>query len=76
MGRGGADCRGVPRFGRGADSRARPDQGAKEAARAARVRSAVGVLAAQVRRRMNNELNFPPNSERLVLGWIDADFCK
>ena len=25
---------------------------------------------------MNNELNFPPNFERLVLGCIDADFCK
>ena len=30
----------------------------------------------RVRRRMNNELNFPPNFERLVLGCIDADFCK
>ena len=29
-----------------------------------------------VRRRMNNELNFPPNFERLVLGCIDADVCK
>ena len=32
-----------------------------------------------LRRRMNNELNFPgifpPNFERLVLGCIDADFC-
>ena len=25
---------------------------------------------------MNNEMNFPPNFERLVLGCIDADFCK
>ena len=25
---------------------------------------------------MNNELNFPPNFERLVLGCIDADFGK
>ena len=25
---------------------------------------------------MNNELNFPANFERLVLGCIDADFCK
>ena len=25
---------------------------------------------------MNNELNFSPNFERLVLGCIDADFCK
>ena len=24
---------------------------------------------------MNNELNFPPNFERLVLGCIDADFA-
>ena len=29
-----------------------------------------------LRRRMNDELNFPPNFERLVLGCIDADFCK
>ena len=29
----------------------------------------------EVRRRMNNELDFPPNFERLVLGCIDADFC-
>ena len=32
--------------------------------------------SAGLRRRMNNELNFPPNFERLVLGCIDADFCK
>ncbi len=25
---------------------------------------------------MNNELKFPPNFERLVLGCIDAEFCK
>ena len=25
---------------------------------------------------MNNELNFPPNFEGLILGCIDADFCK
>ena len=30
----------------------------------------------RVRRRMNNELNFPPNFKRLVPGCIDADFCK
>ena len=29
-----------------------------------------------LRRRMNIELNFPPNFEGLVLGCIDADFCK
>ena len=34
------------------------------------------VLVSRVRRRMNNELDFPPNFERLVLGCIDADFCK
>ena len=28
------------------------------------------------RRQMKNELNFPPNFEGLVLGCIDADFCK
>ena len=32
--------------------------------------------AVDLRRRMNNELNFPPNLGRLVLGCIDADFCK
>ena len=32
--------------------------------------------ALSLRRRMNIELNFPPNFERLVLGCIDADFCK
>ena len=32
--------------------------------------------AVVARRRMNNELNFPPNFERLVLGCINADFCK
>ena len=31
---------------------------------------------AQLRRRMNNELNFPPKFEGLVLGCIDAYFCK
>ena len=31
---------------------------------------------AVLRRRMNNELNFSPNFEGLVLGCIDADFCK
>ncbi len=25
---------------------------------------------------MNNELNFPQNFERLVVGCIDADFCN
>ena len=29
-----------------------------------------------VRRQMNNELNFSLNSEGLVLGCIDAEFCK
>jgi hypothetical protein len=31
---------------------------------------------AGLRRRMNNELNFPPNFERLVLGCIDAIFAS
>ena len=30
----------------------------------------------RIRRRMINELNFPPNFEGLVLGCTDADFCK
>ena len=31
---------------------------------------------AWLRRQMKNELKFPPNFEGLVLGCIDADFCK
>ena len=34
------------------------------------------VVGSAVRRQMNNELKFPPNFEGLVLGCIDADFCK
>ena len=34
------------------------------------------VVVERVRREMNIELNHPPNLERLVLGCIDADFCK
>ena len=30
----------------------------------------------RLRRQMKNELNFHPNFEGLVLGCIDADFCK
>ena len=32
--------------------------------------------AAELRSEVNSELNFPPNFEGLVLGCIDADFCK
>ena len=32
--------------------------------------------AAPLRSEVNSELNFPPNFEGLVLGCIDADFCK
>ena len=38
--------------------------------------SSAASAAARLRRRMNHELNFPPNFERLVLGCINADFCK
>ena len=31
---------------------------------------------ARLRSEVNSELNFPPNFEGLVLGCIDADFCK
>ena len=31
---------------------------------------------AALRSEVNSELNFPPNFEGLVLGRIDADFCK
>ena len=34
------------------------------------------VLVDDLRRRMNIELNFPPNFEGLVLGCIDADVCE
>ena len=36
----------------------------------------LSAIMSLVRRQMNNELNFPPNFEGLVLGCIDADFCK
>ena len=39
----------------------------------------LGLRAGQRRRlrsEVNSELNFPPNFEGLVLGCIDADFCK
>ena len=48
----------------------------------ARVPSAEAAVAVradgtlQVRSEVNSELNFPPNFEGLVLGCIDADFCK
>ena len=42
----------------------------------ARRREKMQSVASRVRRRTNHELNFPPNFERLVLGCIDADFCK
>ena len=34
------------------------------------------VPAADLRSEVNSELNFSPNFEGLVLGCIDADFCK
>ena len=34
------------------------------------------LAVAQVRSEVNSELNFSPNFEGLVLGCIDADFCK
>ena len=43
---------------------------------AEQAKAATQLQAAELRRRMNDELNFPPNFERLVLGCIDADFCK
>ena len=40
-------------------------------------RGGVGAADGQgLRRQMKNELSFPPNLEGLVLGCIDADFCK
>ena len=45
-------------------------------AEAEQAKAATQLQAAELRRRMNDELNFPPNFERLVLGCIDADFCK
>ena len=35
-----------------------------------------GQLGAGLRSEVNSELNFSPNFEGLVLGCIDADFCK
>ena len=71
----------------GGDSRREPSSAAADgaalalgaslpAAESVPAPSAPPAAEAQVRRRMNNELNFPPNSEGLVLGCIDADFCK
>ena len=36
----------------------------------------VADAGALLRSEVNSELNFPPNFEGLVLGCIDADFCK
>ena len=36
----------------------------------------LGITVSCIRRQMNIELNFPLNFEGLVLGCIDADFCK
>ena len=44
----------------------------RDVADAARVRRCALLLRSEV----NSELNFPPNFEGLVLGCIDADFCK
>ena len=33
-------------------------------------------IKSQLRSEVNSELNFSPNFEGLVLGCIDADFCK
>ena len=43
---------------------------------AAAPRTAAAATASFVRRQMTNELKFPANFEGLVLGCIDADFCK
>ena len=52
-----------------------PEEG--DVVRRASVPAEVAVgRAVGLRRQMNIELNFPPNFERLVLGCIDADFCK
>ena len=37
---------------------------------------AAAPAAARLRSEVNSELNFSPNFEGLVLGCIDADFCK
>ena len=38
--------------------------------------AAVSAQQSQLGRRMNIELNFPPNFGKLVLGCINAKFCK
>ena len=38
--------------------------------------SVASTQLASLRSEVNSELNFPPNFEGLVLGCIDADFCK
>ena len=37
---------------------------------------AVAKSEGRIRTELSIELNHPPNLERLVLGCIDADFCK
>ena len=50
------------------------DIGPSACARLAKALS--GKNAVRVRSEVNTELKFPPNFEGLVLGCIDADFCK
>ena len=59
------------------------DRAAMDGAEAARLNEEAAAArgggtgaAAVLRSEVNSELNFPPNFEGLVLGCIDADFCK
>ena len=57
------------------DRALRPERDAVDAAVAAQ-NAALELVPAVLRSEVNSELNFPPNFEGLVLGCIDADFCK
>ena len=54
----------------------RPSAGALSAAAKARRQESAAAKALRLRSEVNSELNFPSNFEGLVLGCIDADFCK
>ena len=73
-GAGAGHVRDVPR----ALARPGPLRAELGAVRARRRRGGLrsGRRVLRLRRGMNFELNFPPNFEGLVLGSIDADFCK
>ena len=53
-----------------------PRYAARRCKKAAKARPSFGAERRGLRSEVNSELTFPPNFEGLVLGCIDADFCK